>query len=104
MARLRWRGPAGDVERELDAPVLRIGRGTENEIVVDESAVSRVHARLESEAGTWRIVDVGSTNGTVVGDTGDPIAPNTPVPLADGEQIHVGAWTAITVRRYSGEV
>jgi pSer/pThr/pTyr-binding forkhead associated (FHA) protein len=66
MAKLRWRGAAGDAERELDAPVIRIGRGAENEMVVDESAISRVHARLEVEAGTWRIVDLGSTNGTSV--------------------------------------
>ena len=46
--------------------MIRIGRGTENEMVVDEAAVSRLHARLEEEAGTWRVVDLGSTNGTSV--------------------------------------
>ena len=66
MATLRWRGAAGDAERELDAPVIRIGRGAENEMVVDDSAVSRLHARVEEEAGTWRVVDLGSTNGTSV--------------------------------------
>jgi pSer/pThr/pTyr-binding forkhead associated (FHA) protein len=66
MATLRWRGTSGDAERELDAPVIRIGRGAENEMVVDEAAVSRLHARLEEEAGTWRVVDLGSTNGTSV--------------------------------------
>jgi len=66
MARLRWRGTAGDAERELDAAVVRIGRGAENELVIDESAISRVHARIEGEAGIWRIVDLGSTNGTSV--------------------------------------
>ena len=63
---LRWRGAAGDAERELDAPVIRIGRGAENELVVDDTAVSRAHARLEEESGVWRIVDLGSTNGTGV--------------------------------------
>ena len=29
------------------------------ELVIDEAAISRVHARIEGEAGTWRIVDVG---------------------------------------------
>jgi pSer/pThr/pTyr-binding forkhead associated (FHA) protein len=66
MATLRWRGAAGDSERELDAPVIRIGRGAENELVVDDPAISRVHARVEEEAGTWRIVDLESTNGTGV--------------------------------------
>jgi pSer/pThr/pTyr-binding forkhead associated (FHA) protein len=66
MAKLRWRGPAGVAERELDDPVIRIGRGAENEMVVDDSAISRLHARVEEEAGTWRVVDLGSTNGTSV--------------------------------------
>ena len=66
MATLRWRGATGAAERELDAPVIRIGRGAENEIVVDDAAISRLHARVEEEAGTWRIVDLESTNGTSV--------------------------------------
>jgi pSer/pThr/pTyr-binding forkhead associated (FHA) protein len=66
MATLRWRGAAGDAERELDAPVIRIGRGAENEMVVENEAISRLHARVEEEAGTWRVVDLGSTNGTSV--------------------------------------
>ena len=28
-----------------------------------------------------------------------PIAPQTDVPLADGDRVHVGAWTTITVRK-----
>jgi hypothetical protein len=47
MATLRWRGASGDAERELDAPVIRIGRGTENEMVVDEAAVSRLHGAVD---------------------------------------------------------
>ena len=94
MAKLRWRGAAGDAERELDAPVIRIGRGAENEMVVDESAISRVHARLEVEAGTWRIVDLGSTNGTLV----DLVAlrPWQPHPLSHGSVIDLGGAVDVT--------
>jgi pSer/pThr/pTyr-binding forkhead associated (FHA) protein len=42
-------------------------------------------------------VDLDSTNGTVVGDRPDPIPPNTPVRLADGDVVKVGAWTTITL-------
>jgi pSer/pThr/pTyr-binding forkhead associated (FHA) protein len=94
MARLRWRGAAGDAERELDVPVLRIGRGTENEVVVDDSAISRVHARIEGEAGAWRIVDVGSTNGTAV----DLVAlrPWQPHPLTHGAVIDLAGAIDLT--------
>jgi pSer/pThr/pTyr-binding forkhead associated (FHA) protein len=94
MAMLRWRGAAGDAERELDAPVVRIGRGTENEMVIDETAISRVHARVEGEAGTWRIVDLGSTNGTSV----DLVAlrPWQPHPLTHGSVIDLAGVVDIT--------
>src|ERR1700719_251417 len=94
MAILRWRGAAGDAVRELDAPVIRIGRGTENELVVDDSAISRVHARLEEEAGTWRIVDLGSTNGTRV----DLVAlrPWQPHPLTHGAVIDIAGAVDVT--------
>jgi pSer/pThr/pTyr-binding forkhead associated (FHA) protein len=94
MAKLRWRGPAGDAERELDAPVIRIGRGAENEMVVDEAAISRVHVRLELEAGTWRIVDLGSTNGSAV----DLVAlrPWQPHPLSHGAVIDLAGAVDVT--------
>jgi pSer/pThr/pTyr-binding forkhead associated (FHA) protein len=94
MAKLRWRGAAGDAERELDAPVIRIGRGAENEMVVDDSAISRAHARLEEEAGVWRIVDLGSTNGTGV----DLVAlrPWQPHPLTHGSVIDLAGAVDVT--------
>jgi pSer/pThr/pTyr-binding forkhead associated (FHA) protein len=47
-------------------------------------------------------VDPGSTNGTTLNDAPAAITPNTPVALADGDRIHLGAWTTITIRH--GEV
>ncbi|MEB3234320.1 MAG: transglycosylase domain-containing protein [Cyanobacteriota bacterium] len=41
----------------------RLGRERGNEIVIDHSAVSREHARLEHNDGTWLLKDNGSTNG-----------------------------------------
>jgi len=101
MAILRWRGAAGDAERELDAPVIRIGRGAENEIVVDHTAISRVHARIEGEAGTWRIVDLGSTNGTTV----DRVAlrPWQPHPLTHGAVIDLAGAVELTFLLSEGE-
>jgi pSer/pThr/pTyr-binding forkhead associated (FHA) protein len=94
MAMLRWRGAAGDAVRQLDAPVVRIGRGAENEMVVDEPAISRVHARVEGEAGTWRIVDLESTNGTSV----DLVAlrPWQPHPLTHGAVIDLAGAVDVT--------
>jgi len=47
---------------------LRIGRGTENDIVLEGDSVSRKHAHIEERSGKWWVVDDGSTNGTYVND------------------------------------
>jgi len=65
----------------------------------ERAAVSHTHALLvRTPAGTWTVVDLGSANGTFVNEETDPIAANQPVPVADGDRIHVGAWTTLTLR------
>jgi FHA domain len=92
---------------ELAGTQMLIGRrnrarGVDPEIDLSGSpmdpGVSTLHAMLLPRAsGGWDVVDLGSTNGTIVGERADPIPPSTPVPLADGDQIKIGAWTTITV-------
>jgi hypothetical protein len=101
--------PAFSTERRfvLDGPQLAIGRrsrsrGIEPEIDLSaqpvDPGVSALHALLVGRPdGGWNVVDLDSTNGTVVGDQRDPIPPNTPVPLGDGDVVKVGAWTTITL-------
>jgi pSer/pThr/pTyr-binding forkhead associated (FHA) protein/tetratricopeptide (TPR) repeat protein len=53
-----------DLERELGAESLSIGREAANDIALADSAVSRRHARIEpSPSGGYRIVDLNSGNG-----------------------------------------
>jgi diguanylate cyclase (GGDEF)-like protein len=47
---------------------MSVGREADNDIVVDRTDVSRHHAALLARAGAWTIVDLGSTNGTLVND------------------------------------
>lgn len=48
--------------------VITIGRDSDNDIIVNDSKVSRHHLQLINEAGTYRIVDFNTTNGTFVND------------------------------------
>jgi hypothetical protein len=78
-------------------------RGVEPEIDLSgpplDPGVSTLHAvLLAAPDGGWDLVDVGSRNGTVVNDALEPIAPNTPVRLAAGDRIMIGAWTVLTVQ------
>jgi hypothetical protein len=64
-----------------------------------DPAVSRKHLTLVRRAdGSYSVVDRGSTNGTTVNEDPAPIEADVPVPLDDGDRIHIGAWTMITVR------
>ena len=79
-------------------------RGTDPEIDLSgpplDPGVSAQHALLLARpGGGWDLVDLDSTNGTSIGGASEPIAAFTPVPLADGDRIRLGAWTTITVRR-----
>jgi DNA-binding NtrC family response regulator len=50
----------------LDKPI-RIGRGVDCELVVEDAAASRAHALIEPQAqGRFVVVDLGSRNGTFV--------------------------------------
>jgi pSer/pThr/pTyr-binding forkhead associated (FHA) protein len=45
----------------------RIGRAPDNDLVVESRSVSLYHAEAVLEGGSWRLRDLGSTNGTIVG-------------------------------------
>jgi FHA domain-containing protein len=64
----------------------------------EDPAVSRRHARLVRSDDAYSLLDEGSANGTTMNDATDSVPPGTPVPLADGDRIHLGAWTTITIR------
>jgi pSer/pThr/pTyr-binding forkhead associated (FHA) protein len=46
-----------------------IGRSLDNDVVIPEPEVSRYHARIEYVNGHLEIVDLESTNGTIVNGT-----------------------------------
>ncbi len=66
----------------------------------EDPGVSHQHAILVQQPdGSWAVVDQNSTNGTTVNGGEDPIQPYVPVPLREGDRVHVGAWTTLTVVR-----
>ena len=66
----------------------------------EDPGVSHLHAVLVGNPeGAWTIIDPGSSNGTFLNEDPDPIPANKAMPLADGDQIHIGAWTTLTIHR-----
>ena len=81
-----------------------VGRGIRPDIDLslppEDPAVSHEHALLLSKpAGNWALVDLGSSNGTLLNDDPEPVPSHVEVPLHDGDRIYVGAWTVITLRK-----
>jgi FHA domain len=74
------------VEPEIDLGIHPADRG-----------VSTQHAVLRVRDSGLTITDLGSTNGTSLNDSEDLLANGEETPLTDGDRIHVGAWTTITV-------
>jgi hypothetical protein len=66
----------------------------------EDPGVSHMHAVLVgSPEGGWTLIDPGSANGTFLNDSTDPIDTNKAVPVSDGDRIHMGAWTTLTLRK-----
>lgn len=52
----------------LDEPLLNIGRGLDNHIVLDDPHVSRKHAQIRLRFGRYTLFDIQSRGGTFVND------------------------------------
>lgn len=70
----------------LEDNPTRVGRGADNQIVLDGDSVSRRHAHFEQRGPAWLIVDDGSTNGTYMND--EQISRE--VALKNGDRVKIG--------------
>jgi len=67
---------------------VRLGRGPENDLVVDDGTLSRTHLLFREAEGRWTVEDLRSSNGTRV----DGVELNGgPVPLEPGAHIEAGS-------------
>lgn len=81
-------GPRFGEELPIHSPVISIGQGPQNDLVLDDDSVSRSHARLEFKMGSWLLTDLDSTNGTAI--EGVKLAAGVPTPLAYASTVRFG--------------
>jgi hypothetical protein len=76
-----------------DGQPVSLGRTTDNDLVVSDDTVSSQHAllRQDLESGQVSLIDLGSSNGTLVNDL--QLEPMRPVLLKDGDLIAFGDAT-----------
>ncbi|MCU1351064.1 MAG: hypothetical protein JWM05_273, partial [Acidimicrobiales bacterium] len=75
----------------LRRELVTIGRGSDRDLVVDDTRVSRAHASVRRGTGGWAVTDDGSSNGTRV--NGRELAAGAPHPLTVGDAIEIGRVT-----------
>jgi FHA domain-containing protein len=102
--------PISAADRTFLLSKNRVAIGRQSEVGPDEQAVdlsypptdsgiSRRHALLIRQGhGTWAVIDRESTNGTYLNDSADPISCQEFIEVGEGDEIHLGAWTTITLR------
>ena len=89
MARLIITSPDGKRNvLELTRPVVLIGRGKTNDLVLNHSSVSRLHAVLKQTRDGCFIADRGSTNGVLLNEK---LIDSERV-LCDGDALKIGAY------------
>jgi adenylate cyclase len=85
----RLRGLIDGHERlvPLEGAELRLGRGSDNDLVLPDFSVSRQHAALRHEAGEWFLYDLESTNGVQV--NGVTVKKS---PIQGGDRLKIGIF------------
>lgn len=81
---------APDRSYSLEGQLVKVGRATDNDLLIDDRRVSRRHAELVQANGQWVIRDLGSTNGTAV--NGRLVRESG---LHDGDRISLGGFEVL---------
>lgn len=82
-------GASSGLQVPLAETPLVIGRGADCELRIEDEYVSTRHAVLKPQGATWYVEDMGSTNGTFVGESRihGPTAVGSGVPVRIGKTI-----------------
>jgi pSer/pThr/pTyr-binding forkhead associated (FHA) protein len=86
---LQGEGDEWPIEGELAV----IGRLSGSEVEIQDPGASRRHAEIRRDGGDFVLVDLGSTNGTLLNDS-----PVSEASLEDGDRITIGR-TVLEFRR-----
>ena len=83
-------GPPGYVGKQypITANDIVIGRSVESQVYIDDKSLSRSHAKFAVNAGEVSVIDLGSTNKTIV--NGQAIPPLASCMIKNNDQIKTG--------------
>ena len=84
-------GPNAGQTIPLGAGGTMIGRGADNDIVINDDGVSRQHAEITFVGGQYRLTDIGSSGGTLV----EGSQAETAIALESGAAVRLGATDVV---------
>lgn len=93
-------GPRNGEIISITSEITTLGRQQDNDIVVDDPAVSRNHSAIVAGANGFSMRDLGSTNGTFVNRTR---IFDEEHPLKHGDLVRLGGSSITFLFRYTGE-
>ena len=82
---------------EIAKKIFRFGRDSDNDLQLHDSEVSRFHAELQPDGDGFKVVDLGSSNGTFVNGQR-----TSAVRLSSGDRIQMGK-THIIIKEHGSE-
>jgi two-component system cell cycle response regulator len=91
------RGPAMGAMIRLNGGCVTVGRSPESLLQFGDPSISRHHATLTTDGGRVKLVDLGSTNGTLL--NGKRIGPIEMIELSDGDRLQLGTSTLLKFAR-----
>jgi pSer/pThr/pTyr-binding forkhead associated (FHA) protein len=83
------RGPVIGHRHDLDTGECTIGRGQDNDLVLNDVMVSRYHAVIRQENAGVVVIDLGSANPVLVNNV--PLEPGVPQRLQPRDVVVIGA-------------
>ncbi|XP_058730806.1 FHA domain-containing protein At4g14490-like [Vicia villosa] len=86
----------GETHRFQPGFTVKIGRVVRgNNLPIKDPGISTKHLTIQIDSGNWVVLDLDSSNGTVL--DGATVPPNTPFHLRDGSVVKIGEVTSIVV-------
>ena len=84
------RGPESGRQFSIDEGRTTLGRNADCDVSLAGKQISRQHAHLYSQEGTYLLEDLGSSNGTFINSV--RIAARTPCPLTERDTFQIGPY------------
>src|SRR6478735_7470782 len=73
---------------DLDTTQLTVGRGSDNDMVLNDPMVSRYHAVVKRHGNRFSVIDLGSSNPVVIND--QALEPGMPQQLQHRDVVFIG--------------